>query len=61
MLALIFANICKEQDRFRNWFPMNVNQMKVRNREKYRVHFASTTRLINLAIPVMQRLLNQEK
>ena len=61
MLALRFANKCKEHDRFRDWFPMNVNQMKVRNGEKYRVNFASTTRLKNSAIPAMQRLLNQEK
>ena len=61
MLALRFAKKCTKHERFKDWFPLNESNIKIRNGEKYKVNFASTGRLQYSAIPAMQKLLNAEK
>ena len=61
MLARRFAEKCTKSDRFKDLFPLNDNLMGARNKEKFKVNFASTDRLKNSTIPAMQRLLNRPK
>ena len=54
MLSLSFAKNCLKYDKIKDMFPVDND----RNVDKYKVHFASTGRLLNSAIPQMQRQLN---
>ena len=59
-LCLKFAQNCLKFDKSKDMFPENnTNQHSVRSNVKYKVNFASTSRLLYSAIPQMQRLLNQ--
>ena len=59
-LAIRFAKKCVNDDRFNDLFPRNDSNFEVRNREKFKVNFASTGRLQNSSIVAMQKLLNQK-
>ena len=56
MLVKRFAQSCLKQEKSKDMFPVN-NQ---RNSDKYKVKFARNSRLLNSAIPQMQRLLNEK-
>ena len=56
MLCKRFAQSCLKQEKSKDMFPVN-NQ---RNSDKYKVKFARNSRLLNSAIPQMQRLLNEK-
>ena len=55
-LCLRFANKCLKNEKSKALFPINKNE---RNKEKYEVQFARTSRLMNSSIPQLQRLLNK--
>ena len=60
-LCLRFAKKCLKFDQTKDMFPLNPpNQLNLRDYEKYQVKFASTNRLLNSAIPQLQRALNQD-
>ena len=64
-LGLKFAKKCLKNERTRDLFPQNPNFSEDilennRHTEKYTVNFASTGRLMNSAIPSMQRALNSD-
>ena len=61
ILAYRFATKCANSDKFNDLFPLNENSNDLRNIEKYRVKFASTSRLQLSSIPAMQKLLNIKK
>ena len=56
MLCARFAKKCLKFDKTKDMFPLNKQNV---HREKYKVNFASTSRLRDSAIPQMQRLLNK--
>ena len=59
-LCLKFTQHCLKTNKSKGMFPLNDhNKIKVRSNEKFNVNFASTGRLLNSAIPQMQRLLNE--
>ena len=55
-LCLRFAKKCLKNEKSKALFPINKNE---RNKEKYEVQFARTSRLMNSSIPQLQRLLNK--
>ena len=59
-LCLKFAKKCIKSEKTRELFPLNTNQVQdnLRQKEKYKVQFASTSRLLNSSIPQIQRALN---
>ena len=61
-LCLKFAKKCIKSEKTRELFPLNTNQVQdnLRQKEKYKVQFASTSRLLNSSIPQMQRALNAD-
>ena len=61
MLATRFAQKCANSERFCDLFPLNNNNVDLREGEKYQVKFANTGRLQNSSIPAMQKLLNRKK
>ena len=50
-----FATKCLNNDKSKDMFPLD----NARNGDKFKVNFARHSRLLNSAIPQMQRLLNQ--
>ena len=58
-LSLSFAIKCTNNENTSDMFPLRDNVANTRNGEKYVVTHASTDRLMNSAIPFMQRLLNK--
>ena len=61
ILAKRFALKCVDSDRFRDMFPINLNNTDSRNKEKYVVKFAKSGRLQKSSVPAMQKLLNRQK
>ena len=60
MLCTRFAKKCLKFDKSREMFPRNDdNTHNIRNSEEFQVNFARNNRLRDSAIPMMQRLLNQ--
>ena len=60
-LCLKFAKKCLKHEKTQDMFPLNQNYDKnTREREKYVVQHARTSRLKDSAIPQMQRMLNNE-
>ena len=59
-LCLRFEKKCLKVDKTKDMFPLNPasDQNSLRHREKYFVHYATTGRLLDTAIPQMQRALN---
>lgn len=61
MLCLKFARNCLKHDKTKNMFPLKgQSNHDFRKTEKHVVNFASTSRLLNSSIPMMQRLLNDD-
>ena len=56
MLCKRFAKNSLRYDKSKDMFPLDEN----RNRNKFKIKFAKHSRLLNSAIPQMQRLLNEE-
>ena len=56
-ICLRFAKKCVKHDKTKSLFPLNQNE---RNKEKFQVQFARTSRLMKSYIPQLQRLLNQD-
>ena len=55
-----FALSCLKQEKSKDMFPLNPgSNTYLRQVDKYKVNFAKTGRLLNSAIPQMQRLLNE--
>ena len=59
MLAKRFAVKCVKDEKFKDLFPRNKNNMDLRNSEKYLVKFCKGARLQKSSIPEMQKLLNR--
>ena len=60
-LCLNFAKKCLKHEKTQDMFPLNKNpDYKIRQKSKYLVQFASTSRLKDSAIPQLQRALNRE-
>ena len=57
ILCLRFAKKCAKHEKAKELFPPNLDQ---RNRDKYMVQFARTSRLRDSAIPQLQRALNRD-
>ena len=58
-LCLKFSKKCLKFSQTREMFPLNVDhEVETREAEKYKVKFARTSRLLDSAIPQMQRALN---
>ena len=55
-----FANKCTQNEKTKHMFPEKSTLKNTKNRSKYEVNYARTTRYFNSAIPRMQRLLNQK-
>ena len=60
MLAKRFALKCVKDDRFKDLFPRNENNLGLRSSEKYLVKFCKNSRLQKSSIPSMQKLLNRQ-
>ena len=62
-LCLNFARKCTKNDKLKHMFPLNEkkHEMETRNKQKYKVQFANTTRLQNSPIIYMQKLLNDNE
>ena len=60
-LSLNFAKKCVKNEATQWLFPQNRISLNTRHPEKYKVTKARTERLVNSAVPYMQRLLNAEK
>jgi hypothetical protein len=60
MLVRRFSEKCLKSDRFKDPFPLNDNNIDVRNDEIFFVIFAHTDNLRDSSIPAMQRLLNKK-
>ena len=62
-LCLNFAIKCTKSDRIKHMFPLNEKRhdMETRNEDKFKVQFAYTTRLKNLPIVYMQKLINKNE
>ena len=59
-LCLTFARQCLKYEKTKEMFPLNTeSDINLRNSEKFIINFASTARLQKCAIPIMQRLLNE--
>ena len=56
-LCLRFAKKCVKHEKSKTLFPINNNE---RNKDKYEVQFARTSRLMFSSIPQLQRLLNED-
>ena len=56
-LALTFAKNCLKHEQTKDMFPLN----DASRSEEYQVSFARHSRLVNSAIPQMQRLLNSQQ
>ena len=59
-LCLNFAKKCVQSDHSKDIFPLRKHTVNIRNKEKYIVQSAKTTRLAQSAVPFMQRLLNED-
>ena len=60
-LCLNFAKKCLKHEKAKDMFPLKHKyDYKIRETEIYQVQHASTTRLMNSAIPQMQRALNRD-
>ena len=60
-LCLSFAKKCLRFEQTKDMFPLNTeHQVNTRDAEKYKVKFASTGRLMDSAIPQLQRALNED-
>ena len=59
MLAKRFASKCVKDERFKDIFPRNENNLGLRSGEKYLVKFCKSDRLQRSSIPLMQKLLNK--
>ena len=55
MLCKRFAKKCLKKEKSKDMFPLN----PTKNKDKYNVNFAKHSRLLDSAIPQMQRLLNK--
>ena len=60
MLCVKFANKCTQNENSKHMFKKTNNKINTRYKEKFTVTFANTERFRMLAIPYMQRLLNDE-
>ena len=61
MLCERFATNCMKYPKSKDMFPLNPSSdLYLRQTEKYKVDFARKGRLLNSAIPQMQRLLNKK-
>ena len=56
-LCLKFAKKCVVHDKAKELFPLNTEK---RNKDKFKVQFASTGRLMKSSIPQLQRMLNED-
>ena len=60
-LCLKFTKKCLKHPNTKDMFPVNSNlDQNLRVTQKYKVQFASTSRLRDSAIPQLQRALNQD-
>ena len=60
-LSLKFAKKCLKYNQTKDMFPLNNNDaIEVRNRDTYQVQFAKGSRLLDSAIPQLQRALNDD-
>ena len=60
-LCLKFAKRCLKHEKAKQMFPLNTMEDKnTRDRETYKVQYASTSRLRDSAIPQLQRMLNAD-
>ena len=60
-LALKFAENCLKNDEMKDLFPLKEeNEYNFRQRDKYEVKFAYSSRLYNSTVPTLQRMLNQK-
>ena len=63
-LCLRFAKNCLRFEKTKTMFPLNIididAQSNLRNTEKFHVQFANTSRLLDSAIPQLQRALNAD-
>ena len=61
-LCLNFAKKCLKIEKTRTMFPLapDEGQPDVRTKDVYQVQFARTSRLLNSAIPQLQRALNKD-
>ena len=58
VLCKKFAINCRKSKKPCHWFPLNPSSVNTRNPEQFYVQPATTGRLMDSAIPYMQRLLN---
>ena len=59
VLCKKFAINCRKSKKTCHWFPLNPSSVNTRNPEQFYVQPATTGRLMDSAIPYMQRLLNE--
>ena len=59
-LCLNFAKKCQKNEKMKNMFTLNdkIHEMKTRYKEKFYVNQTKTSRLKNLPVIYMQRLMN---
>ena len=60
-LCLRFAKKCTKHEKVKDMFPLNeTNTHNTRDMDKYQVDFTHRARLMNSAIPQLQRALNMD-
>ena len=61
-LSLKFAKKCLKNEKVKNFFPINQNNIKrTRNHELFKVNFANRKRYASSTIPTLQRMLNSNE
>ena len=61
-LSLKFAKNCLKNEKIKNFFPINQNNIKrTRNHELFKVNFANRKRYASSVIPTLQRKLNSNE
>ena len=60
-MSLKFAKSCVKNEKVKSFFPINIQNRKTRNPEKFKVNFAKTKRYGSSTIPTLQRLLNYDE
>ena len=58
-LCLRFAEKCTENPKTKHMFPLKKKTILNKNRNKFKVQFARTTRLQKSSIPYLQKILNK--
>ena len=57
-MCMKFAKNCAKKELTKDLFQLNlIDGLETRNKDKYRVLFANTDRLMDSAVPYLQRLL----